>query len=94
MMIGIIHTIAIAAQNLPPISERKYFGSWETLPLFVGISMFAFEGIALVLPLQSAMQKPGDFSKPFGVLNVGMVSYNNYGCGNRSYKMELSTIYY
>lgn len=74
-MIGLVLILSIAAQNMPNITERKYFGSWETLPLFVGTTMFAFEGIALVLPFQNAMQKPADFSKPFGVLNVGMVSF-------------------
>lgn len=73
MIVGIILTVGFAAQNLPPINELENFGSWDTLPLYFGTALFAFEGIALVLPLQNAMKNPENFSKPFGVLNVGMV---------------------
>lgn len=73
MVIGIVLTIGYAVQNLPPIESREFVASVETMPLYFGTALFAFEGIALVLPLQNAMKKPEDFSKPFGVLNVGMV---------------------
>lgn len=72
MIVGIVLTVGFAAQNLPPFSDLKKVGSWETLPLYFGTALFAFEGIALVLPLQNAMKNPDNFSKPFGVLNVGM----------------------
>lgn len=73
MIVGIILTIGFAAQDLPPISERYYCADWEKLPLYFGTALFAFEGIALVLPLQNAMAKPESFKSLFGVLNVGMV---------------------
>ena len=47
--------------------------NYQQLPIFFGIVLFAFEGIALVLPLQNAMTKPSDFDNKLGVLNVGMV---------------------
>lgn len=73
MIVGIMLTVGLASQNLPSFSDRKKFGSWDGLPLYFGTALFAFEGIALVLPLQNAMKKPENFSKPLGVLNVGMV---------------------
>jgi solute carrier family 36 (proton-coupled amino acid transporter) len=73
MVVGIVLTISYAVQNLPPIESVDYVASIEKMPLFFGTALFAFEGIALVLPLQNAMKKPEDFSKPFGVLNIGMI---------------------
>ncbi|KXJ73016.1 hypothetical protein RP20_CCG016748 [Aedes albopictus] len=72
MILGICITAYYAVQDLPPISERNYFSSWHQLPLYFGTAIFAFEGIALVLPLQNAMKHPEDFGRPLGVLNVGM----------------------
>lgn len=72
MILGVILTVGYASQNLPEFSTRTYF-KLDTLPLYFGTAVFAFEGIALVLPLQNAMKNPESFSKPFGVLNVGMV---------------------
>ncbi|XP_055617906.1 proton-coupled amino acid transporter-like protein pathetic isoform X2 [Toxorhynchites rutilus septentrionalis] len=73
MSLGIGITFYYASQDLPSPSERNYVASWNQLPLFFGTAIFAFEGIALVLPLQNEMKKPEDFSKTFGVLNLGMV---------------------
>ncbi|XP_058063869.1 proton-coupled amino acid transporter-like protein CG1139 [Anopheles bellator] len=74
MTIGIGITFYYALKDpLPPVAERRLIGSPEQLPLFFGTAIFAFEGIALVLPLQNEMKYPADFSKPFGVLNLGMV---------------------
>ncbi|CAO1388535.1 unnamed protein product [Diamesa tonsa] len=73
MITGIIITYYYAVQDLPDFRERNYTSSLHQLPLFFGTAIFAFEGIALVLPLQNAMKVPRNFSKCFGVLNVGMV---------------------
>ncbi|XP_049538262.1 proton-coupled amino acid transporter 4-like [Anopheles darlingi] len=74
MVLGIGITYYYATQDLPSLadSSRSLVGSWHTLPLFFGTAIFAFEGIALVLPLKNAMRRPHDFSRPLGVLNVGM----------------------
>lgn len=72
MMLGICITASYAVRDLPSLSEREYFSSWRQLPLYFGTAIFAFEGIALVLPLHNAMRKPSDFGRPLGVLNVGM----------------------
>lgn len=73
MIVGIILTVGVASQKLPSFSERDKIGGFDTLPLYFGTALFAFEGIALVLPLQNAMKEPENFSKPLGVLNVGMI---------------------
>lgn len=74
MITGLIISYYYSAQDLPPITERHFVPqNLHQLPLFFGTAIFAFEGIALVLPLQNAMKKPQQFSKLYGVLNVGMV---------------------
>jgi proton-coupled amino acid transporter len=72
MILGIGITMYYSVQDLPPLSERHYFFTWQQLPLFFGTAIFAFEGISLVLPLQNEMKNPHDFRRYFGVLNVGM----------------------
>ena len=74
MITGLIISYYYASQDLPPITERNFTPqNLHQLPLFFGTAIFAFEGIALVLPLQNAMKNPQQFSKLYGVLNVGMV---------------------
>lgn len=63
----------IFREGLPPVSSRPAFGSWAGLPLFFGTTVFTFEGIALVLPLQKDMRRPYDFKGWTGILNTGMV---------------------
>lgn len=74
MAIGIGVVFYYAFQNIPSISERQLIGEISTIPLFFGTAMFAFEGIALVLPLKNTMRKPDTFDQPFGVLNIGIAT--------------------
>lgn len=48
MATGITLTLYYAFQGLPAITERRFVGEWDDLPLFFGTAIFAFEGIALV----------------------------------------------
>lgn len=74
MFSGIVITFYYSVQDLPSISERKLaVTSIHQLPLYFGTAIYLFEGIGVVLPLKNAMKEPRNFSKPFGVLNVGMV---------------------
>lgn len=58
--------------GLPDVAERKLYTEPMQLALYFGTAIFAFEGIALVLPLKNAMANPNNFDRPMGVLNVGM----------------------
>jgi len=85
MLTGLVISFYYSAQDLPNISERHLVPqNIHQLPLFFGTAVFAFEGIALVLPLQNAMKKPDNFGKCLGVLNVGMVFicmiFTSFGC--------------
>ncbi|KAG5681513.1 hypothetical protein PVAND_010939 [Polypedilum vanderplanki] len=72
MITGVSMTLYYCFIDLPPITEHN-FVRFDTLPLYFGTALFAFEGITLVLPLHNVMKKPENFSKfPFGVLHVGM----------------------
>lgn len=73
MITGLFISFYYASQDLPNVNERDFVPSdIRKLPLFFGTAIFAFEGISLVLPLQNAMKDPREFSKPAGVLNIGM----------------------
>lgn len=73
MFIGIFMTVGYTALDLPSFSDQKYVGDVDTLPLFLGIVLFAYSVITLVLPLKNAMEKPEDFNSPLGILNVSIV---------------------
>lgn len=75
MFVAIVITFYYATVGLPDIGERKLAtASMHELPLFFGTTIYLFEGIGLVLPLKNAMRKPRNFTKTWGVLNVGMVA--------------------
>lgn len=74
MITGLVFCYYYSSQDLPPISERNFLPpTLSSLPLYFGTAIFAFEGIALVLPLQNAMKNPKYFSRGYGVLNVGLL---------------------
>ena len=40
--------------------------------MYFSMTMFALEGIAVVLPLENQMREPQAMGRPLGVLNVGI----------------------
>ncbi|KAF5299699.1 hypothetical protein FQA39_LY11494 [Lamprigera yunnana] len=57
----------------PPFMDVVGAATIQQFPIFFGTTLYAFEGIALVLPLQNEMRQPQKFEMPLGVLNIGMV---------------------
>ncbi|XP_015365106.1 PREDICTED: proton-coupled amino acid transporter 2-like isoform X2 [Diuraphis noxia] len=77
MLVGLVVILYYCSIDLPPLSSRAAVAHWTTIPLYFGTSIFSFEGISLVLPLEQEMKNPKQFSSAFGVLNVGMVIVTN-----------------
>lgn len=79
MIIGISITFYYISQDLPPITDRAWaIGSIANLSLFFGTVIYVFEGIGIVLPLQSEMRHPNNFSRKLGVLNVGVLILTSF----------------
>ncbi|XP_057312174.1 neutral amino acid uniporter 4-like [Hydractinia symbiolongicarpus] len=66
---GLIVVYQFLARDLKDPKTLPYFAGWTDLPMFLGMAIFSFEGIGVVLPLENEMKKPEDFD---WVLNVGM----------------------
>lgn len=48
MAVGIGITFYYIFSDVPPITNQKYFSSFQQLPLFFGTAIFALEGIGVV----------------------------------------------
>ncbi|KAK9500905.1 hypothetical protein O3M35_002070 [Rhynocoris fuscipes] len=70
---GICMAAYICCIDLPSISERRLIADYSNWPLFLGTTIYAFEGISIVIPLRNEMKDPKQFTSPFGVLNVGLM---------------------
>ncbi|THD27589.1 Proton-coupled amino acid transporter 1 [Fasciola hepatica] len=73
----LIGTVLIFAylfwSGLTPVSELPAFTNVKGGLIAFGIVMYSFEGISLVLPIQSKLAHPEVYSHPCGVLNSGMI---------------------
>lgn len=59
-------------QDLPPTLSRRQMPTMTDLPLWFGTVIYAYEGIALILPLENVMKRPRDMPGWTGVLNTAM----------------------
>ncbi|KAI6214802.1 Amino acid transporter, transmembrane family-containing protein [Aphelenchoides besseyi] len=86
---NIVYLMAISVvmyfliSNLQPVENVNGVGSLSDLPLFFGTVVFAFEGIAVVLPIENQMTEPQHFISNSGVLNTAcglvLVIYSTIG---------------
>lgn len=58
--------------DLPSPKQRPAFTGWEKLPMFFGISIFALEGIGVIMSLENDMKNPAHFIRCPGILHIGM----------------------
>ncbi|KAK9500906.1 hypothetical protein O3M35_002071 [Rhynocoris fuscipes] len=73
MCCGVCLTFYLCSLDLPNVSERKLFADFSTIPLFFGTTIYAFEGISLVIPLHNEMKNQKLFRSTFGVMNIGQI---------------------
>ncbi|CAB3402010.1 unnamed protein product [Caenorhabditis bovis] len=75
MAANVVYVIAVAivliyfVSDLRPVSSLPWFGKLADLPLFFGTVMFAFEGVAVIMPIENRMASPTSFIAWNGVLN-------------------------
>lgn len=53
---------------------------WGNLGRFIGVAIFAFEGVAIVFNVRSSMEKPSKFNWVFLLASlIALVLYNFFG---------------
>lgn len=62
------------SNNLYPFKDLKMLGSYYEYPFFFGTAMFGLQGITVTVLAEINMARPMDFGRPFGVLNVAMLT--------------------
>ncbi|EDO47141.1 predicted protein, partial [Nematostella vectensis] len=66
---GIVGALNYASTTLHDTKSLPLFANWSTLPLTFALSVYAYEGIGVVLPVENMMRTPRDFT---WVLNLAM----------------------
>lgn len=71
-LVSICISIYYCLRDTPDISERNMATSIDGIPTFISTSLFAMEGIGVVMPIENEMLKPQQFLGCPGVLNIAM----------------------
>uniref|UniRef100_A0A1I7XB63 Aa_trans domain-containing protein n=1 Tax=Heterorhabditis bacteriophora TaxID=37862 RepID=A0A1I7XB63_HETBA len=66
---AVVIVLLFFLSDLRPVSSLPWLGQLYDLPLFFGTVMFAFEGVAVIMPIENRMQSPHSFIAWNGVLN-------------------------
>ncbi|XP_067003588.2 proton-coupled amino acid transporter-like protein CG1139 isoform X1 [Anabrus simplex] len=70
--VGLGITMYYVFRDIPSPSERDMVGQLRNFPLFVGTTLFALEGVGVIIAIESNMKTPRSFIGYTGVLNRGM----------------------
>ncbi|KAI8439922.1 hypothetical protein MSG28_001378 [Choristoneura fumiferana] len=74
-------SIYYCVRDPPKVTERNLATSITGIPNFISTSLFAMEGIGVVMPIENEMIKPAQFLGCPGVLNIAMVTVSLlYAC--------------
>lgn len=68
-VISLVIIFQYIVRNIHHTDKLPAFAGWSNLPVFVGITLYAFEGIGVVLPIENKMATPQDYR---WVVNLGM----------------------
>lgn len=72
MAIGLAATIYYLLQHLPDLEQRRMANDVTSIPSVIAITIFAFNVIGIIMPLENQMKTPKHFIGFFGVLSQGM----------------------
>ncbi|XP_068719716.1 proton-coupled amino acid transporter 1-like [Montipora capricornis] len=67
--ISLVIIFQYLVRNIHHTDNLPAFAGWSDFPVFFGITLYAFEGIGVVLPIENKMSTPQDYRM---VINVGM----------------------
>ncbi|TMW44586.1 hypothetical protein DOY81_010334 [Sarcophaga bullata] len=87
-----LRKFSFLAYELPPLSERKMFNTFDRYPYFFGTVLFAMESVGVIIAIEKEMEHPKDYLGWFGILNIssvvslivyatfGFFGYWHFGC--------------
>jgi len=68
-VISLVIIFQYLVRNIHHTENLPAFAGWSNFPVFFGITLYAFEGIGVVLPIENKMSSPQDFR---WVISFGM----------------------
>ncbi|KAL6079321.1 hypothetical protein QOT17_000949 [Balamuthia mandrillaris] len=80
-------------REFPNDSVKAYFDSWKDFPIFLSLTIYAFEGIGLVIPMESAAKDKKNFPRLYTAglsfvmtlyLTFGLLGYLSFGEGTKT----------
>lgn len=99
IMIGLVTIVCYTTKELVSNSLVAgegiyYWFNKSEFPLFIGVSIFAFEGIGLIIPIQESMIYPGHFPKVLlqVILTISAIFVFIGGLGYYTFGSQIETV--